>query len=300
MPRLDELVAFCKVIEQRSFSHAARIIGVSQPAVSLQMKELEAEYGVQLLYRKGVEILPTEYGQVVYIHAQQIIHIYEESHQKIQLMNGKLSGRLQIGASTGPGESFVPLLLTRFKELYPDVQVGLRVGDSHEIVEGVFNHSLEMGFVGSVRRDRYLGFEPYMDDTLVLVTYPDHPWAKREFISYEEILKEPLILQQQGSGAWGVLKDALADHGIDVATLNVAMELGLQESTKVAVKGGYGVTIISELGVKKELEMGELVQIKVAGLELKRKIYITYNKSLPRSRLAQTFIDYSFDNKPRV
>jgi len=293
MPRLDELKTFCKVIEFKSFSHAAEQMGITQPAVSQQIKSLENEFDVQLLHREGVEILPTEAGRMVYETACQMLRLYEDSQQQIQYMGRKLAGRLQIGASSGPGERLVPLLLGRFKLEHPDLQVALRVGDSREIIDAIFTRQLELGFVGSFRRDRHLTFETYLEDQLVLVVYPTHPWAGRSSISYHELQAAPLILQQQGSGATTVLQDALREQGISLRSLNVVMELGLQESARAAVLAGYGVTLISRLGVKRELERRELVEVPVEDLELKRSIYICYNRSVPLSNLAQVFLEFT-------
>ena len=128
---------------------------------------------------------------------------------------------------------------------------------------------------------------------LVLVANPAHPWAKRSSISYQELLQAPLILQQQGSGATAVLQDALREHGVNLSRLNIVMELGLQESAKAAVRAGFGLTIISLLGVREDLETGRLVRISIEDFELKRAIYVCYNRSNPLSILAQTFLDFA-------
>lgn len=293
MPRLEEFNTFCKVVEQKSFSRAAELLGLTQPAVSLQMKSLEESYGAELLHRRGMNILPTEAGRSVYEYACQLLRTFDKSQQVVQSLRGSMVGRLQIGASTGPGEALVPLLLGRFKQQHPEVTVALQVGSTGEILDGILHMQLEVGFVGSQRRDRYLTFEPYLEDELVLVVNPQHPWASRSRIAYQELLTAPLILQQQGSGATSVLQDALAEQGISLRELNVVMELGLQESTKAAVRAGFGVTIISHLGVREDLQRGDLVAVPVEELELKRGIYLCTNRSQPLSNLAQTFLDFA-------
>jgi DNA-binding transcriptional LysR family regulator len=297
MPRIDELITFCKIVDQKSFSRAAEQVGISQPAVSLQVKAMEEDYGVQLLHRDGMDILPTEQGKIVYEFAQQIIRLYERSQQEVRSLSSVVIGRLDIGASTGPGENVVPLLLGRFKNQYPEVSIALRVADSQDIINGIFNHRLELGFVGTYRRDRYLAFEPFLHDQLIVVTYPEHPWVNRSSVSFQELIQTPLILQQQGSGATTVLQDALSEQGISWRDLNIVMELGLQESTKAAVAAGFGVTIISKLGAKDELERGSLVEIHVEDLELRRDIYVCYNRSLPLSNLATTFLEFAKQDK---
>lgn len=293
MPRIKELITLCKVVEQKSFSRAAELLELSQPAVSLQVKSLEAEYGVELLHRDGFEIVPTESGRVVYESACQIVDLYAKSRQRVRELSGKLDGKLLIGASTGPGEYLLPLLLGHFKARHPQVDIALRVGDSSEIIDRVLTHQLDLGFVGTSRRDRHLCFEPFVEDHLVLVVPPDHPWTTRSCISYEEFLQAPLILQQHGSGATAALYEALNEYNISVSHLNVIMELGLQESTKAAVRSGLGVTIISRLGTIEELKRGVLVEVPVEEIELKRDFYAVYRRTSPLTNLVRAFLEYT-------
>lgn len=293
MPRLAELSTLCKVIEQKSFSRAAELLGLSQPAISLQVKSLEGEYGVKLLHRDGFEIVPTESGQAVYEIASQIVHLYERSKQRICELNGQASGTLLVGASTGPGEYLIPVLLSQFKERHPSIDASLRIGDSSNIIEEVLRHDLELGFVGTARRDRHLCFEPFVEDQLVLVVQPAHPWADRSSVSCEELFQVPLVLQQSGSGATTALFDALDRYGISIRQLNIVMHLGLQESTKAAVRSGLAATIISRLGVTEELTRKALVEVPITGLDLKREFYIVYRRTSPLSNVAKSFLDFA-------
>lgn len=293
MPRLKEFKTLCQVIEQKSFSRAAELLGLTQPAVSLQIKSLEAEYGAELLHREGFEILPTENGEVVYNFACQIIDLYLRSQEAVQASLVETRGHLSIGASTGPGEYLLPLLLGRFKGANPDVTVSLRVGDSNEIIEHVLQQRLEVGFVGATRRDRHLTFEPFLHDELILVVYPEHPWAQRKHITYEELLQAPLVLQQQGSGARATLQEALHRYGITLQQLHPVMEVGLQESTKAAVRSGFGVTIISRLGATDELHRGILIEVPIEDVNMAHDFHVVYLRTLPLPNLARTFLDFA-------
>lgn len=300
MPRLEELVAFCKVIEHKSFSRAAKTLGLSQPAVSLQVKSLEAEYGIKLLHREGFEIVPTENGHTVYDFASQIIHLYEESRQRIQELGREVEGSLVIGASTGLGEYLLPLVLGRFKARNSQVNAMLRIGDSNQVLDQIIRHQLELGFVGVSRRDRHLRFEAFVHDHLILVVPSKHPLVTRHSIPYEEFLKLPLILQQHGSGATEVLYQILSEHGLDPSQLNIFMEAGLQESTKSAVKAGLGSTIISRLGIIEELREGTLIEIPVEGLEMERDFYAVYRRTSPLTNLAQSFLEYAHQETNKI
>jgi DNA-binding transcriptional LysR family regulator len=293
MPRLEELRALCTVVEAKSFSGAADRLGLSQPAVSLQIKSLEQEYGIELLHRGGEETLPTQEGLIAYETACEILDLFDRSKLRVQELTSLSQGRLLIGGSTGPGEVLLPTILGSFKSEHPHVDLALRVGDSGEIIDRIRLHQLEIGFVGSFRRDRNLSFEPFLSDQLILVVSPDHPWAPRDAIDYEELTQAALILQQQGSGATAALCEALANSGIALSELNAVLYLGLQESTKAAVRSGLGVTIISRLGVLEELARGVLVEVPVRGLELTRDFYVTYLRSTPLTALARAFVDFA-------
>ena len=206
-------------------------------------------------------------------------------------------GKLTIGASSGPAEYPIPLLLGMFKHAYPNSSILLHVGDSIEIMEKVINQSIELGYIGTHRRDGNLIFEPYMEDRLVLVTAKNNLVSSKTRVSYEELCHIPLIMQQSGSGATINLQKALAKVNMKLSDLTILMEIGLQDSVKAAVLAGYGATIISEMGVKKEIESGQLSEIEIADLDLTRQIFICKNRILPLSNLANEFLKFSLQNK---
>jgi DNA-binding transcriptional LysR family regulator len=300
MPRIEELAALCRVVEEKSFSRAAKALGLTQPAVSLQIKSLEEEYGTQLLHRQGREITPTECGRIVYAYACQITNLYDRSRLQLQEIKEAVSGSLLVGASSGPGEHLLPLLLGQFKAQHPGVAIALRVGDSSEILEHVLMRRLELGFVGSMARDRHLQFVPFLHDELVLVVHPGHALAGRKSIPHEELLQVPLLLQQRGSGARTVLGEELSRYDIECGKLNVVMELGLQESTKAAVRSKLGATIISRLGALEELGRGDLVEVPIEGIQFQRQYYVTYLKTSPLTNLATAFLEFALQGAEGV
>lgn len=297
MTRIDQLLSFCTVVELKSFSLAAERLGLTQPTVSLQIKALESEFGSELLHRESHHILPTAEGKIVYENSLKILALYEKTRQAVYQNRGDFSGALTIGASSGPADYPIPLLLGKFKNEHPECAISLQVGDSSEIIDKVFNQSLELGFVGTKRRDGNLYFEPYLEDKLVLVAARNHPVAQKKRISFQELFEVPLIMQQPGSGATINLQAALAAGGLNLSDLNILMELGLQDSVKSAVAAGYGAAIISSLGIKKEIESGMLQEIEVEGLDLYRQIFICYNRMLPLANITKEFLAFAIRNK---
>jgi DNA-binding transcriptional LysR family regulator len=287
MARIDQLISFCKVVDMNSFSIAAEALGLSQPTISLQIKSLEEEYGVKLLHRDGHKILPTEDGQFVYNHFIEMIALFERSKHGIRKNQNNYKGSLQIGASSGPGEYPIPIVLARFQKEHPDARVILHVGDSNEIMDKVANQSLEVGFVGTKRRDGNLTFSPYLEDTLILVAAKNYSFVRGGSITYEELQKIPLI----------ILKKALSEVHLRLTDLNIILQMGLQDSVKAAVLAGYGATIISTLGVIKEIETGQLQKISTEVLDLRRQIHICHNREVPLTNLARNFIKYAIKYK---
>ena len=188
-------------------------------------------------------------------------------------------------------------MLGKFKQAHPESNINLQVGDSSEIIDKVANQAIELGFVGIKRRDGNLVFKPYLEDKLVLVTAPNHNLASRKSLTVSELREIPLIMQQPGSGTTINLQAALAQTGIKLNELNILMELGLQDSVKSAVLAGYGATIISYLGVKNEIQKGELVVIEIKNLDLFRQLYFCYNRLVPLSNLAKEFLSFAIENK---
>jgi len=293
-PRISSLSMFCAVAEEGSFSLAAARLGVTQPAVSQQIKRLEVDYGTKLLHRNASTVVPTEDGSIVYGYATQIVHLYQRSKQALHEARSRdVSGTLTIGASTGLGEFLLPTALARFVAEYPNAHLSMHVGDSNEILDRILQHRSEIGFVGVTRRDNHLRFDPFICDRLVLTVPPTDDLARHRSIDLNTFVELPLILQQPGSGATAALSAALSAEGVCLADLNIVMECGLQESTKTAVRSGLGATVISRLGIVGELCDQTLVEIEVEGLGLQHDFHVAYHRDWPPTRLADAFVRYA-------
>src|SRR5262245_48848193 len=168
-----QLTAFCAVVDKRSFSQAAEALGVTQPAVSLQVRSLEQRLGRRLLDRSGRRVEPTEAGLTLYRSAQRMLQLERQLIDDLEHdATGELRGSLAIGASTGPGAHFVPLLLCEFQREHPVVAVSLHVSDTFAVIDQVAERGLELGVVGAIRRHRALVFEPLVRDEIVLAVPP--------------------------------------------------------------------------------------------------------------------------------
>ena len=288
-----QLAAFCAVVERRSFSQAADRLGVTQPAVSLQVRTLEKRLGTQLLDRSGRRVEPTEAGWRLYRGAQRMLALESQLVADVASTGeGDLAGDLLLGASTGPAAVAVPVALAEFQRQNPDVRVFLTVSDTHSIVERVAARELELGIVGAARRHRGVRFEAFFADQVILVCPPDHPFANRT-VTLEELRGDRLILMQEGAGVRQIVEDALRRQGVRLRDLDVRLELGLQESVRRAVEAGYGVTFISRTAVEADLAAGRLAEARVEGLDATREISLASATGRARTRVADAFVTFA-------
>jgi DNA-binding transcriptional LysR family regulator len=287
-----QLAAFCEVVERRSFSEAAARLGVTQPAVSQQVRSLEQRLGAQLLDRSGRRVEPTEAGLRLYRGAQKLLALEEQVLEEIAEPDGPLHGTLELGASTGPAAIVVPLLLCEFQRGNPELSVRLAVFDTQSVVEQVAERRLELGIVGAARRHRSVAFEPFFRDEVILACPPGHPFAGRT-VDLAELDQGPLILMQHGAGVRQMVEDELRRGGRKVRDLEAPLELGLQESVRSAVQAGYGVGFISRRAVESELTAGTLAEARVRGLDLARDIWIARAAGRAGSNATQAFLAFA-------
>jgi DNA-binding transcriptional LysR family regulator len=288
-----QLAAFCAVVERRSFSQAAERLGVTQPAVSLQVRSLEKRLGRKLLDRSGRRVEPTEAGAALYRSAQRMLQLEEQLVDELQAADGgELGGTLHLGASTGPGSTVVPVLLCEFQRANPGVGVSLSISDTQTVVDRVAERELELGVVGAARRHRGVVFEPFFRDEVVLAVPPGHAFADRT-VTLAELRGEPLIVMQEGAGVRQVIEDELRSAGVRLRDLEPRLELGLQESVKAAVAAGFGVTFISRAGISADLAAGTLATARVEGLDPARDISLVRSAGRSPTRAAEAFLDFA-------
>ncbi len=287
-----QLQAFCAVVEKKSFSQAAEQLGVTQPAVSLQVRALEERVGQTLLDRSGRRVEPTESGERLYRSAQRLLALEEQLLEEVAADDGRIAGTLAIGASTGPGAHLVPLLLCEFQAEHSDLHVALSIWDTQTVIDKVAVRQLELGVVGALRRHRSLEFEPLARDEIVLAVPPGHA-AAGGTISVDELRNETLIVMQEGAGVRQVVEEELRRAGLRLRGVEPKLELGLQESVKSAVAAGYGVSFISRTAIEGELAAGRLAAAQVEGIEPARQIYIVRARGRSPTRAGDAFLAFA-------
>ena len=287
-----QLQAFCAVVEKRSFSQAAEKLGVTQPAVSLQVRSLEQRLGQTLLDRSGRRVEPTEAGRRLYRSAQRMLALEAQLLDEVSADEGELTGTLAIGASTGPGAHLVPLLLCDFQRQHEELHIALSIWDTQTVIDRVAERDLELGVVGALRRHRSLEFEPLVRDQIVLAVTPG-PRAAGGTLTVDDLREETLISMQEGAGVRQVIEEELRRAGLRLRGMEPKLELGLQESVKSAVAAGYGVAFISRTAIEGELAGGTLASARVEGIEPARQIYVVRARGRVPTRAAEAFLEFA-------
>jgi DNA-binding transcriptional LysR family regulator len=289
---LRRLEVFVKVAELGGFSRAAEALGLTQPTVSEHVRALEADLGVQLLDRLGRGAVTTPAGELLLGYARQVLALVAEARQAVDLFQGRMRGTLAVGGSTIPGEYVLPPLIGRFRAKYSEVTVCLRIGSSRQVCAWVDEGLVEVGLVGAPPAGRTLVGRALMDDEMVVVVGPEHPWAGQPEVSLDELVAESLVVRERGSGSREALEQALASLGRDLGAFRVVAEMGSTQAVKRAVRAGLGVAVVSRRAVEDECRAGLLSCVTVRDLRVSRSFYLVVHRDRSRSPLAQAFLAF--------
>jgi DNA-binding transcriptional LysR family regulator len=297
---LRRLEIFCNVLEKRSFSKAAESLYLTQPTLSQHIKSLEDSLGLKLFDRLGREVVPTKAGILLYDYAKKIMDIKKQAEESIEYFTGAIKGSLIIGGSTIPGEYIIPPLLGRFRELYPQIGIRIKIKDTKDIIDDVINGSIELGVVGAKIEKNRLNYIKFIKDELILVVYPTHPWNEKRIVSLNELKDEPIIIREEGSGTRIAIKNTLKKYGLNIENLNIVAEIGSTGGIKEGIKSKIGVSILSKMSVKEELEYGILHTIEIENIKIYRDFYIVYNNMRAKSPICELFLNFLLAESPRI
>jgi LysR family transcriptional regulator, transcriptional activator of the cysJI operon len=292
MASLDNfrLVVFRAVAQQHSFRKAAEELYLTQPAVSLQIKALEEDIGVQLFDRTGTRIALTEAGKVLLGYALQSHALFAQAEQEIAALSGDHAGALALGASTTVAQYILPRLLGEFSREHPRVHPTMISGNTEQIVEAVEGQKIELGLIEGPARSRDVKTEPFLEDELVLIVPAAHEWAEVKSVSCTEIAAAPLLMRERGSGTRRVVEIALARQGVKTNSLHIVMELDSTEAIKSAVEAGLGIGFVSRWAMQKDSRLDSSFRIvEVKALRIKREFLLASPAGPVPSGLAQEF-----------
>lgn len=288
---LKQLEAFARVAETKSFSAAAKMLFLTQPTVSAHIASLERELNTCLLIRNTKGVALSESGKELYAYAEQMLELEQKIRERFGLTGRQPGSVLRIAASTIPSLYLLPDIMARFRKEYPEEQLKLFETDSSGVVEMILSHKADVGVTGTVLEKGSCTYIPFYQDELVVLTPSSERYRARksdDIVSW--ILEEPVILREEGSGTRKEALRLLAQTGVDISKLNVAAMMENQETIKRSVGSGMGISILSKLAAKEEIDSGKLLAFPLGETGGKRNINVVYDAGYPSLPAADKFI----------
>jgi len=270
---LHHLKVFLAVAEAGSISAGAQRLHISQPAVTREIRDLEASLGLPLFDRHPRGVKPTEGGQRLLQFAERIFALEQAAERDLRDLAGLGHGELALGASATLGAYWLPPLLNRFRAEHPGVFVSLQMSNTQEVLQQLDDALISLGFVEGPFPAEDYAHHLLARDRLLPVVGPAHPLAGRQGLYMAELQAHELYLREAGSGARASIEQAYRKHGLDA---RAAMIGGGTEPLKRLIAGGRGIAWLSQLVVEEELADGRLVQLDVRDLQIERDLHVLW------------------------
>lgn len=296
--KLSQIEAFYTVIRAGSISKAARQMHLTQPALSLQIQDLEEYFCVQLLERTNKGVKPTPAGELVYYYGQKLLNLKATLCNEVEKLQSSTAKQLRLGASTVIGGYALPCSIHSFKERYPHAQINLSLANSQTVLEALLEGNLDIAIIeGPLPEGIAQSLDEFVsrsigEDDLVLVGAPALIPEGREAVTLAELRGLPLVVREKGSGVRATIEKALLEQGVQPNELNITMEINCLEAIKATLEMGKGYSIISYIGVRKELYYGTLKALSVKGLSSRNVFTMLNKRNTFLSPLERAFIDF--------
>ena len=293
---LRQLRAFAEAARQHSFARAATALHVTQPAISMQIRELEGAVGLPLFERAGRAVQLTTTGEYFLVYARRMLATLKEAEDTIARLRGLKGGRVVIGM-VGTAEHFLPRLLTRFRGEHPGIEVRLQVGNRDQLVRALHGNDVDLAVMGRAPRELAARSEPFAAHPLTVIAPADHPLARRADLEPEAVREEPFIVREAGSGTRAAMEEFFGAHGLEPPAI---MEMSGNETIKQAVQAGMGLAFLSLHTVAGELARGELRALDIRGLPLMRRWHIVSLQARPLAPAAEAFRYFVLEEGERL
>jgi DNA-binding transcriptional LysR family regulator len=278
---------FYTVAKKKSFTMAARELFLTQPAVTIQIQKMEADYGVKFFDRVGKKIFLTESGKILFSYAEKILTFLAQAEEALIDVKELKSGKLAIGASATVGSYYLPQIFKVFRKRYPGIEIEMNLSNSYVVVEDVLALKADLGFVSRLHHLERLVVIPFLEEELVLIVPPDHPLAHKGEVLLEDLSGQPFILRETGSATRDLIEEGVAKKGV---SMKVVMDLASNEAIKKGVGDGLGISIISKYVVQQEVNQGLLRMITFANERVMRKFFIIYHEDKYLSNTLRAFL----------
>jgi DNA-binding transcriptional LysR family regulator len=289
---LRQLVIFQAVADNLSFTRAAEALHLSQPAVSMQIRQLESHVELPLFEQLGRKVFLTEAGRELYGYSRRITDQLRELEEVLNALKGVTAGSLRVSVATTANE-FSARMLAGFGQQNPGSAISLDVTNRATLIHQLNANECDLVIMGRPPDGLDVIAQPFLENPLVVVASPTHPLAGSTKIPLTQLASESFVLREPGSGTRGAMERVFEAHGI---TLNRRMELGNNEAVKQVVSAGLGLAVVSAHTVVQELETGRLVILKVEAFPILREWYLVHRRGKRLSPVAQAFCEFVLQN----
>ncbi|HEX9063062.1 MAG TPA: LysR family transcriptional regulator [Clostridia bacterium] len=277
----SKLSTFICAAKLKSYTKAAELLNLTQPAVSQHIKQLEEHYEVKLIKKNGRQISLTEEGELLFRNAKEFEANSILLERKLK-NKSSIVKRYNIGATLTIGEFVLPRLLGDYKRIHNNIDVIMHVHNLQEVIQRISNGEFDLGIVEGPFDKSKFNYKKLKDDELVLVASPTSNLAKRESIEVSELINDgKLILREKGSGTRIVFENKLKELGYNLSDLNIYMEVGSIGAIKSLVEANLGHTVISKEAVKREVEAGTLTIIPIQSVKIMREFNFVFLEQGP-------------------
>ena len=282
---LRQLKVFEAVARHLNYTRAAEELHLSQPAVSMQVKQLEESLGVAFFEQLGKRIHLTEAGREVLSYARSITQQLDELEAVLNRIKGLSGGRLRISVAT-TANYFIPTLLGSFSRRYPDVTVSLDVTNRETLLRQLTENTVDLVVMGQPPAEADVEAQAFMDNPLVVVAPPDHPLSKQRKIPLARLQEETFLVRESGSGTRIAMERFFNERGMRLKT---GMEVGSNEAIKQSVQAGLGLGLLSRATIEQELALRRLAVLDVADFPIMRHWFVVHRKGKRLSAAAEAF-----------
>lgn len=290
---LQHLRTFAQVVRSGTLSEASRVLHITQPAISQQIRALEKHFSAQLLERssRGVEV--TQAGQTVFAYANRLLELTEIMEREIMELRSATGGELTVGATSTVGGYAVPCSICIFKERHPEASFRLRVGNFQTVRSWLRDSQVDVALVEGEELSGPFVRRVIASDELVLVCPTEGDFfGGQSRITISQLQAAPFIIREMESGTRAVIQRTLEAAGVRLKDLNIILELDHVDSIKAAVEAGRGVSIISPMAIRKELRTGTLRSVQVEGITFRQRIMLAWQRDRVQTSLEKTFVSF--------
>lgn len=286
-PSLHALAVYLAVVEHGTMTAAAEAEGISQPAISAHVKALEQFFGTPLMARSGRRVIPTAAGDLVAEHSRRILGLVDDLSRSVADLEGLLSGKLVVGASSTVGEQLLPEVLGVFRRLYPGIDLVLTIGNSGEIIQAVRDRTFDLGIVGRIEDDAEITARPVFDDRLEIFVAPGSPYLNQPDLRVSDLDCGTFIFREPGSATRDLALQCLTACGCQPTH---AIELGSNEAVKRAVSVGLGVGVLSTHTIAVDKRAGMIAVLECLDWDCRRNFWLIHRRDRMLTRAENAFL----------